>query len=322
MDVVPVNESEWSHHPFSGAIVDAVIFGRGTQDMKGVGFVHYAALKKIKDEGIRLKRTVHLVLVPDEEVGGFRGLGQFVETDIFKQMNVGYVLDEGLASGDEARLKIKVAERKVLQIKIVSSGDTVHGSRLHCANALHELILFLGKIAQFQKDQRHKNQAPGLLLSTNMTSLSAGIVRDNKVTLNAVPGIASATIDIRVPLSIKMAEVHQWLNGLIKDFSAIHYSVENQVPDRPSRQMIDSPIYRVLEKSIASQGLHAEPYYAEETTDLRFYEEKGLMGLGLTPFTIKPNIHGIDECVRISDLEKGVAIFADFLKMFCLKEVE
>ena len=36
--------------------------------------------------------------MPDEEVGGRDGMGLFVHTDLFKQMNVGFSLDEGQVS--------------------------------------------------------------------------------------------------------------------------------------------------------------------------------------------------------------------------------
>ena len=36
--------------------------------------------------------------MPDEEIGGHDGLAKFVLTSKFKEMNVGFGLDEGLAS--------------------------------------------------------------------------------------------------------------------------------------------------------------------------------------------------------------------------------
>ena len=37
----------------------------------------------------------------DEEIGGHDGMEKFVETVRFKQLKVGFVLDEGLASEDD-----------------------------------------------------------------------------------------------------------------------------------------------------------------------------------------------------------------------------
>ena len=47
MDTVPApNANDWLYAPFSGAIADGKIYGRGAQDMKGIGVAQYFALKK------------------------------------------------------------------------------------------------------------------------------------------------------------------------------------------------------------------------------------------------------------------------------------
>lgn len=71
MDVVPAYEEFWTHPPF-GAEMDenGNIYARGAQDMKSNAMQYLAAIRALKREGIdRLKRTVHIVFVPDEEVG-------------------------------------------------------------------------------------------------------------------------------------------------------------------------------------------------------------------------------------------------------------
>lgn len=66
--------------------------------MKCVGMQYLAAIRALKRKGIdRLKRTVYVVFVPDEEVGGKRGMEGFVKTNEFKAMNIGFELDEGSA---------------------------------------------------------------------------------------------------------------------------------------------------------------------------------------------------------------------------------
>lgn len=102
MDVVAVTEKYWSHPPFDAEIDDdGRIFARGTQDMKSVGMQYLAAIRALKRDGIRLKRTIHVIYTPDEEVGGFRGMAKFVRTSDFASLNVGFCLDEGIASANE-----------------------------------------------------------------------------------------------------------------------------------------------------------------------------------------------------------------------------
>ena len=83
MDVVPVFLEHWTHNPFAAhkdeevrapastpdpTLTEGNIFGRGTQDMKSVGIQHLEAVRRLKEQGRRFRRTVHIVFVPDEEV--------------------------------------------------------------------------------------------------------------------------------------------------------------------------------------------------------------------------------------------------------------
>lgn len=99
MDVVAVEEKYWTHPPFNAEIDDdGRIFARGAQDMKSVGMQYLAAIRAMKREELRLKRTVHVVYTSDEEVGGLQCMAKFVHTKDFRALNVGFCLDEGIAS--------------------------------------------------------------------------------------------------------------------------------------------------------------------------------------------------------------------------------
>ncbi|XP_048449552.1 aminoacylase-1 [Rhincodon typus] len=66
-DVVPVFEEHWKHDPFA-AVKDEQgnIYGRGTQDMKCVTIQYIEAIRRLKSEGKRFPRTIHLLFVPGE----------------------------------------------------------------------------------------------------------------------------------------------------------------------------------------------------------------------------------------------------------------
>lgn len=116
MDVVPVFEDKWTHPPFSADIdSEGRIFARGSQDMKCVGVQYLAAIRALKKEGVTLRRTIHVVFVPDEETGGVAGMKVFVHADEFKALNVGFSLDEGLASVNEV-FPVYYAERSIWSI--------------------------------------------------------------------------------------------------------------------------------------------------------------------------------------------------------------
>lgn len=77
-DVVPIAEesrNQWKEDPFSGAIKDGYIWGRGVLDDKNqIHAILEAAEMKIK-EGFQPERTILFVFGHDEEVGGPEGQG-------------------------------------------------------------------------------------------------------------------------------------------------------------------------------------------------------------------------------------------------------
>lgn len=105
MDVVPAYAEHWTHPPFAANIDEnGRIYARGTQDTKAIGMQYLAAIRELKNSGQKLKRTVHVTFVPDEEIGGILGMKQFVHHDVFKSLNIGFALDEAYMSPDDTYL--------------------------------------------------------------------------------------------------------------------------------------------------------------------------------------------------------------------------
>ncbi len=315
MDVVPAHAGTFPL-AFAGTIQNNMIIGRGTQDMKGIGIIHYTALRKLKQHYGIPQRTIHLLAVPDEEIGGFTGTGEFIKTTACEQLNIGFVLDEGYPSGDQNRLFIKTSERTPVQVRLTCTGQQAHGSLLMANNALHTLINALQTIVNIHQNQQNAANtiAPGLLLSANITSLTAG----NDATCNTVPANATATIDFRVPPGVSMSVVFNLLEQLRHENPTLHYHVIAQADAIIAQDnMSNSNYYKALAQSIEQEGLAAQQHFFEGTTDLRFYQDRGIIGLGITPFTCTPNLHGIDEAISIDDLKRGERILFNFLINFC-----
>lgn len=65
MDVVPVSREHWEVDPFAAhKRPNGDIVARGTQDMKCVGMWYLEAVRKLKEAGTSLLRTIHLTFVP------------------------------------------------------------------------------------------------------------------------------------------------------------------------------------------------------------------------------------------------------------------
>lgn len=322
MDVVAAHCAEWKYPPFQGCTEEGVLYGRGTQDMKGVGMCHYQALREIKQSGIALKRTVYMIAVPDEEIGGFTGAHLFVQTEAFKKLQIGYVLDEGLPSSNPAMLYIKTTERKPLQVRFTIAGKSAHGSQLNCDNVLHAMIDFLSKLTNFQREQQQKAQSIdcGLLLSINITSCHAGELPSptNKAAgINIVPSCATATADIRIPAAMSQMQAKELLATFMAQYPQLSYEILAQVDDYDTPDVTKTTFYACIEKSIRKVGLQSKVLHFQATSDLRHYLPFIAAGCGITPFTTTDNLHGIDECVPLNNLIIGTQVIKEIILAFC-----
>uniref|UniRef100_A0A8C2TP71 N-acyl-aliphatic-L-amino acid amidohydrolase n=1 Tax=Coturnix japonica TaxID=93934 RepID=A0A8C2TP71_COTJA len=150
-DVVPVFEEHWTYPPFE-AIKDSQgnIYARGAQDMKCVSIQYLEAVRRLKAEGKSFARTIHLSFVPDEEVGGYKGMVMFLQRPEFKALNVGFALDEGLASPSDT-YSVFYGEKSPWWIKVKCVGSPGHGSRF-ITNTAAEKLAFEEQVAAWCRE--------------------------------------------------------------------------------------------------------------------------------------------------------------------------
>ena len=97
-DVVPIEpgtEAKWTQPPWSGAIADGYVWGRGAMDDKGSLVAILEAVETMLGRGYTPKRTVYLAFGHDEEVGGPRGAVQLAATLERRGIRPWFVVDEG-----------------------------------------------------------------------------------------------------------------------------------------------------------------------------------------------------------------------------------
>uniref|UniRef100_A0A1A8EVU3 N-acyl-aliphatic-L-amino acid amidohydrolase n=1 Tax=Nothobranchius korthausae TaxID=1143690 RepID=A0A1A8EVU3_9TELE len=155
-DVVPVYQEHWKYDAFS-AFKDAEgnIYGRGSQDMKCVTIQYIEAVRRLKAEGWKPTRTLHLMFVPDEEVGGHKGMETFVLHPEFRNLNIGFSLDEGLANPGEA-FTVFYGERNPWWITVHCPGSPGHGSRFVENTAAEKLRHVINCFMDFREKEKHR----------------------------------------------------------------------------------------------------------------------------------------------------------------------
>ncbi|HEY0141029.1 MAG TPA: M20/M25/M40 family metallo-hydrolase [Thermoanaerobaculia bacterium] len=95
IDVVPASEQGWDHPPFSGAIQQNMLYGRGVLDMKGLAVTQLLAFVAVARSGRVPEHDLVFLAVCDEEEGGEEGIVALLEKrpDIFA--GIRYSLNEG-----------------------------------------------------------------------------------------------------------------------------------------------------------------------------------------------------------------------------------
>jgi len=155
MDVVPAQADLWREPPFSGALKDGAIWGRGTLDNKGGGVMALLTLVALKRQNIPLKGDVILLGTADEEAGGVLGAGFLVEKhpELFKDVSVVFNEGGGIRIGDDGRARlysVGVAEKVPLWLKLTAPGTPGHAASPGDNQAVVKLVAALNRLAGYQ----------------------------------------------------------------------------------------------------------------------------------------------------------------------------
>jgi carboxypeptidase PM20D1 len=137
MDVVPADPAgAWKHPPFSGALADGFIWGRGALDDKGSLLGILEAAEALLTEGFRTPRTIYLAFGHDEETGGQNGAVKIAAILKSRGVKAEVCLDEGMSVLEGvvpgvARPvgMIGIAEKGYLTLELSVEGEAGHSSQ-------------------------------------------------------------------------------------------------------------------------------------------------------------------------------------------------
>lgn len=155
LDVVPAEPADWSVHPFSGAVEDGYVWGRGAIDMKDMVGMALALARQFKSNGTVPPRTIMFAFLADEENGGRWGSQWLVENrpDLFEGVTEavgevgGFSLTVARPDGTEKRLyMVETAEKGLGWMKLTAKARAGHGSFLHDENAVTYLAEAVAKL--------------------------------------------------------------------------------------------------------------------------------------------------------------------------------
>lgn len=135
-DVVPAPEPErWEQPPFSGAVADGFIWGRGTLDDKNCLVGLLEAAESLVEQGFQPKRDIYLCFGHDEETGGWNGAAKVAAMLAERGVKAEFTLDEGLVivggdmfGVDKDIALVALTEKGYLSLELTATGEPGHSS--------------------------------------------------------------------------------------------------------------------------------------------------------------------------------------------------
>uniref|UniRef100_A0A8C7PYI4 N-acyl-aliphatic-L-amino acid amidohydrolase n=1 Tax=Oncorhynchus mykiss TaxID=8022 RepID=A0A8C7PYI4_ONCMY len=305
-DVVPVYQEHWKYDAFA-AVKDAEgnIYARGTQDMKCVTIQYIQAIRRLKAEGRKCMRTIHLMFVPDEEVGGHKGMETFVKLPEFQKLNIGFALDEETAcvcfpSG----------------ITVHCPGSPGHGSRFVENTAAEKLVrlplftargtLSVSQIAPFFLECF----TLGDVTTVNMTMVKGGVA------YNVIPAEMDVSFDLRIPPTVNLQEFEEQIKKWCKEAGeGITYEFAQKHMNQNLTSTDDSdPWWKAFSTTCKAMNMTLEKEIFPAATDSRFIRAVGLPAIGFSPMNRTPILlHDHNEYLNEQVFLKGIQVYENLV---------
>ena len=319
MDVVSVvDASAWIYPPFE-AVIDAhgKLYARGSQDMKTQGIQYLAALHMLRQSKIELEYDIFVTFSPNEEIGGYGGMREFVESETFANLNIVFAIDESCASPGNFFF-IFNGERSTCQPRFNISGATGHSSMFVPHTVGVKLERLLGYFNSYRNSELYKINAQNLIGHTttiNLTTVTGGVM------VNVLPDIATVTFDMRVGVNNDHEQLLYMLQQWAIDCNggdtkqAVTLDFIQRFPKIPPTNVNGILCRRFLKILKDDLDYTYKVTIAPGSTDAKFLQLKGIPVLGFTPLrNIQIRLHDTNEYVTLDAFFEGCTIFFNVMQ--------
>lgn len=315
-DVVPVgDEKAWTHPPFSAAIHNGEMYGRGAVDMKGGIACFIAALARHTEKHGKPKGSVSLLITGDEEGPAINGSVKLLEWAGAKGERWDAAIVGEPTNPDAIGDMIKIGRRGSLSGTIIVYGRQGHAAYPQLAdNPVRGMMQLLDGLMRPAFDKGTQDFQPSNL---EVTTFDVG-----NPAVNVIPARATASFNIRfndtwTDESLQ-AEIHNRLDRASKKKTlrtgrkeAVEYEIIWR--DNPCHVFLtkDDRLISTLSKSVeAVTGRTPKLSTTGGTSDARFIKDYcPVVEFGLVGQTM----HMVDERVALTDLETLTQVYERFL---------
>jgi acetylornithine deacetylase/succinyl-diaminopimelate desuccinylase-like protein len=354
VDTVLADSGDWQRDPWSGDIVDGVLWGRGAQDMKSQTAAEVTAAIALARAGWRPAHGALLVVVVvDEETGGTEGAVWLTEHHP-EVVRCDLLINEGAGTvfsfGDERLYGVCVAEKGVFRFTLTTEGVAGHASNPKLGeNALLKMVPFLQAMGEHQPAYDVTETPRALLAELGLpldgdpaTVLEALRERDPilavlvepmlGVTLaptrifasekiNVIPSRARLAVDCRTPPGMQEDQVRRRIREFLGDDG---YSLEFSEKVVGNSSPPDTPLMDALRGWVEREDPAARvvPTMLPAFTDSRTFRAAfpECVAYGFFPqrqmnlFETWPLVHSRDERIATADLGFAARCYRDVTK--------
>ncbi|HEX5349303.1 MAG TPA: M20/M25/M40 family metallo-hydrolase [Pseudonocardiaceae bacterium] len=351
LDVVPADASEWSVHPFSGAVQDGYLWGRGAVDMKDMVAMIIAVARRFRRDGVVPPRDLVFAFVADEEAGGMQGAHWLVEhrRDLFEGCTeaISEVGGFSLTVREGRRLYlIQTAEKGIAWMRLRARARPGHGAVVHEDNAVTALCAAVTRLGKhrfplvmtdsvqefltavgeetgldFSGDNLEgavaKLGALARLIGATLRDTANPTMLDAGYKANVIPSTAEAVVDCRV-LPGRQAAFEREVDELLGPDVTREWVLN--LP--PVETAFDGDLVAAMDAAIRREDPDARtvPYMLFGGTDAKAFSQLGMRCFGFAPLRLPPDLdfaamfHGVDERVPIDGLTFGTRVLDRFLR--------
>ncbi|MFT4414363.1 M20 family metallopeptidase [Fredinandcohnia humi] len=313
LDTVPEdNHAKWNFPPFSGAIHDGKVYGRGATDSKGRLAAYIGAALVLKQANIPLAGDIIVAATCDEETGG--------------ELGAGYVMSNGLVKGDFALVEgysqeIIHAMAGMTQLKITSIGKPAHsGFKWNGVNAIEKMAKVIHGLEQLQLELMNE---PSKINGMRYTTINVGVISGGTKS-NVVPGDCEIEVDLRIipehSIEFIVARIESMINKLQETDPEMNIQLtkKGEAETVPTITDPEHPlIYALQQASKEINDVELPVIGVMGQSDARWFIQHGIPAINYGPGTPENRLHGFDEFMEIDDLLNTVKV----LSLFCMNMV-
>ncbi|ETD80617.1 succinyl-diaminopimelate desuccinylase [Rhodobacter capsulatus] len=308
-DVVPVGDAAaWTQEPFSGAVIEGVLWGRGATDMKsGVAAFVAAAVDFVTTtppEG-----AIILTITGDEEGPGKDGTLALLDWMKAEGEAMSVCLVGEPTCPETLGDMMKIGRRGSMTFYLEVEGVQGHSAYPHRAkNPLHALVELLGRMTAEPLDRGTEHFEPSTL---QITTIDCGNPANN-----VIPAKARATVNIRFNDAHSSAKIEDWARGLIAEIEAETGTRVSLCTEVSGESFLTPPgdFVELVSRAVVSEtGVVPVLSTSGGTSDARFVKDHcPVLEFGLVGKTM----HQVDERIEVAQITRLKAIYARCLRDF------